>query len=397
MKLLVHAGFTALATMAISLCASSLRAETREPTFAGSSPATQVLARLDNPWGMAYTPDGDLLITEKPGRLRIWKDGKLSPPVSGVPTVSYRAQGGLLDVEVDPQFKTNRLVYLSYSEAQEQQPGGVDVKDARLGPFQELDDAVIKGLAVARGRLEGNRLTDVQVIWRAQPKTAGRNHFGGRLAFAQDGMLLISSGDRQRFEPAQDLDSDLGKIIRIRPDGSLPPDNPFAGGPAAQRDVWTLGHRNVLGLAVDQRNGRVYANEMGPLGGDEVNLIARGANYGWPLVSEGDHYDRQVIARSGTRPEFTAPLEAWYPSISPSGLMLYSGRSFPAWRGSLVFGGLSSQSLIRVGIPGAASAGVEVMPIGMRVRDVIQSPDGGVLLLSDGDSGALLRVLPASR
>lgn len=356
------------------------------------------LAELDNPWGMAFLPDGRLLITEKPGRLRVYADGELSEPIAGVPEVEYKDQGGLLDVEIDPDFASNRFVYLSYSEPAEEQPAvDSDDADARLGEFQDLTDTVLKGAAVARGELDGMQLRNVRVIWRQEPKTIGRGHFGGRLVFAPDGKLFISSGDRQRFEPAQELAANLGKIIRIDADGTVPDDNPFVNESGARGEIWTLGHRNPLGMVIDPVSRQLWVHEMGPKGGDELNVIERGKNYGWPLVSEGDHYDDAPIPRHSTKPQFAAPLRSWNPSISPSGLIFYTGDVFAGWRGNVLLGGLSSQALIRLTVEGGKVTGEERIDMQRRIRDVIQARDGAVLLLSDGDDGELLRLTPAGR
>lgn len=373
------------------------QAESVETISTQSGPVNvERLAQLDNPWGMAFLPDGRLLITEKPGRLRVYADGELSEPITGVPEVEYRDQGGLLDVEIDPDFARNRLVYLSYSEAAEQQPEvDSDDPDPRLGEFQDLTDTVLKGAAVARGELDGLQLRNVTVIWRQEPKTIGRGHFGGRLVFAPDGTLFISSGDRQRFEPAQDLGSNLGKIVRINADGSIPDDNPFVDEPGARSDIWALGNRNPLGLAIDPDSQQLWEHEMGPKGGDELNVIERGKNYGWPIVSEGDHYDDAPIPRHSTQPEFAAPVRSWNPSISPSGMAFYTGDVFADWRGNLLLGGLSSEALIRLTLDGGKVTGEERIDMQRRIRDVIQAPDGAILLLSDGDDGELLRLTPA--
>jgi len=394
---------SATALAAALVAAAAAHAQAAQQTTSAETISTQSglvhverLATLDNPWGMTFLPDGRLLISEKPGRLRVYADGKLSEPIKGVPTVEFRDQGGLLDVEIDPDFARNGLVYLSYSEAAEQQPKVErDESDPRLGEFQDLTDTVLKGTAVARGKLDGLQLRDVKVIWLQEPKTIGRNHFGGRMAFAPDGKLFISSGDRQRFEPAQDLGSNIGKIVRINADGSIPEDNPFVNKAGARGDVWALGNRNPLGLAVDPASGQLWENEMGPKGGDEINLVERGKNYGWPIVSPGDHYDDAPIPRHAMRPEFAAPLHSWNPSISPSGMALYTGDVLSAWRGNLLLGGLSSEALLRVTLRDGKVTGVEQIDMGRRIRDVIQAPDGGVLLLVDGDKGDLLRLTPA--
>lgn len=368
-----------IAAGAVALAALPLHAHAAEGAVAGPY---KLLAEIENPYGMEYLPDGRLLITDKPGRLFIWDGRALSAPVTGVPKVGYRAQGGLLDVAVDPGFAQNRTVYLSFTEEAAAQPGGRDVPDARLGPYQEIDDAVVKGLAVARAQLVDGTLRGVTVIWRAE-KTLGRQHFAGRLAFHPDGTLFITSGDRQRFEPAQDLGSALGKVLRIRTDGSIPADNPFAAGPAAHRAVWSFGHRNPLGIVVGAR-GEVWINEMGPMHGDELLRAPAGSNHGWPVVSEGDHYDGKPMKRSSSTDRYSRPLFAWWPAISPSGMLLYTGGVHPQWSGKFVIGGLGSKGLIAVGLDGAGHARTEALYMGRRVRDLIQSPAGDLLVLFDG-------------
>jgi glucose/arabinose dehydrogenase len=354
----------------------------------------ETLAKLDHPWGMAFLPDGRLLITEKPGRLRIYADGKLSPPVDGAPAVEHNDQGGLLDVAVDPDFARNELVYLSYTEAAEEQPKDARiVPDPRLGEFVDKNDTVLKGTAVARGRLHGDELKDVSVIWRQMPKIVGLNHFGGRLVFAPDGKLFITSGDRQSFDPAQDLASNLGKVVRINPDGTIPDDNPFQNKSGALPDIWTAGHRNPLGAAIRPASDELWVHEMGPKGGDEINLIEKGKNYGWPNVSKGDHYDDTAIPRHPTKSEFAPPAKSWNPSISPSGIIFYDG-PIASWRGSAIMGGLSSKALVRLSLDGDKVIGEERIDVNRRIRDIVQSSDGTILLLSDGIGGELLRLTP---
>jgi glucose/arabinose dehydrogenase len=356
------------------------------------------LATLEQPWGMTLLPDGRLLITEKPGRLRVWANGQLSEPVQGVPRAFYRGpsdQGGLLDVEIDPDFARSGLVYLSYVEAAEPQPPGAqDEGDRRFGRSGPSPDNVVRGGAVARGRLEGNRLRDVQVIWRQEPKTVGRGHFGNRLVFAPDGKLFITSGDRMRFDPAQDLASSLGKVVRVNKDGSAPGDNPFAGREGARADVWSYGHRNMLAAAIDAA-GRLWVVEMGPLGGDELNLVQPGKNYGWPLVSNGDNYDNSMIPDHPSRRDLQAAVRTWSPVISPSGAIFYTGALFPSWRGHMLVGGLSSRSLVRLAFDGERVAVEERIDMKRRIRDVIQAPDGTLLVIVDDMKGDLLRLSPA--
>ena len=376
-----------LPLLAVSLAALALAgaANAEELSLPSGELQVESLAKLDNPWAMAYLPDGRLLITEKPGNLRIYADGKLSEPVTGVPKVEYHDQGGLLDVAVDPNFANNGLVYLSYTEAAEQQPADArEEKDARLGDYQDYNDTVLKGLAVARGRLRGSKLENLTVIWRQEPKQIGRGHFGGRLLFAPDGKLFITSGDRQRFEPAQDMTSNLGKIVRVNPDGSIPEDNPFVNQDGARADIWSLGHRNELGAAFRPGTSELWVHEMGPMGGDELNLIEKGKNY-----------NDEDIPNHAEKPDFRKPEYAWVPSISPAGLIFYTGDKINDWKGKAILGGLSSEALIVVSFDGAKVAGAEVVKMGKRIREVAQAPDGAVLLLADGESGGdLLRLAP---
>jgi glucose/arabinose dehydrogenase len=343
------------------------------------------LAALEFPWGMAYLPDRRLLITEKPGRLRIFEKGKLSEPIAGLPQISYREseseQGGLLDVAVDPDFAANRTIYLSYSEEAPAPAGAKDTGDPRFGQYSNVTDQRFRGGAVASATLDGHRLSNVKVIWRQQPKMIGRGHFGHRLVFGRDGALFITSGERMRFDPAQDPKSNLGKIVRINKDGS-------------QAENWSLGHRNMLSAAVHPSTGQLWVFEMGPLGGDELNVIERGQNYGWPIVSDGDNYDKSPIPDHSTRPEFKAPIRTWTPVISPSGALFYDGALFP-WKGSVIVGGLSSKALIRLSLDGTKVTGEERLDMQRRIRDVIQAPDGAILAITDEKAGALLRITPA--
>lgn len=340
--------------------------------------AARAVATFNEPWALAFLPDGRLLVTEKRGRLRlVTPDGKAGE-ISGVPKVDYGGQGGLGDVVLHPKFADNRWIYLSYAEA---------------------GDGDVRGAAVARARLAlddkgGGALDDLTVIWRQVPKVDGRGHYGHRLAFAPDGHLFVSSGERQHFDPAQDLQSNLGKIVRLNEDGSLPKDNPFAaqGGVAAQ--IWTLGHRNPLGLAFD-RAGKLWNIEMGPKGGDELNLVVRGDNYGYPIVSDGDHYDGRDIPDHATRPEFHAPAISWTPVISPAGFIIYSGKRFADWNGNGLIAGLSSKALVRVTFDGPKAREAARYAMGQRIREVEQGPDGSVWLLEDGTAGRLLQLTPA--
>ena len=382
-------------------CGPSETAPPASPAVSGEV-RTERLATLEWPWGIAYLPDGRLLVTEKPGRLRIFVNGQLSAPIENVPAVVFRdpsgegEQGGLLDVAVDPDFAQNRFIYLSYVEAADPQPANAtDPGDPRFGGFGDTSDAIQRGGAVARATLDDTRLGNVQVIWRQTPKTIGRGHFGHRLAFASDGTLFITSGDRMRFDPAQALDSNLGKVVRINTDGSIPSDNPFTGRDGALPDVYSVGHRNILAAAVHPTSGQLWVWEMGPLGGDELNIIQAGRNYGWPVVSNGDNYDRSPIPDHPARPEFEAPVRTWTPVIAPSGALFYSGSLFP-WRGSVLVGGLVPRAIVRLTLNGDEVAGEERIPMQGRVRDMIEAQDGSILMITDAKSGELLRLTPAA-
>lgn len=342
--------------------------------------AISEIASFDEPWAMAVLPDGALLVTEKRGRLKLVRPGGAPVEISGAPEVAYGGQGGFGDVVLHPKFEETGWIYLSYAE-----PGERDKR----------------GAAVARARLvregEGGRLEGLQVIWRQQPKDDGGGHYGHRLAFDRDGFLFVSSGDRQLLDPAQDMSGNLGKLLRLRDDGSVPPDNPFAvqGGVAAQ--VWTLGHRNPLGIAFDD-DGRLWAIEMGPRGGDELNLIVRGRNYGWPRVSNGNHYSGGNIPDHSTDAKYEAPKLDWTPVIAPGDLLVYSGAAFPDWRGDLLTPGLSSEALIRIEIEGDRAREAARYPMERRMRAIEQGPKGEIYLLEDGGKARLLRLDdPAAR
>jgi glucose/arabinose dehydrogenase len=366
---------------AVADAAVATRALAR-PVSLADAPFTPVpVATFDEPWALAFLPDGRLLVTEKKGVLRLVEpaSGRVDA-IGGLPPVDYGGQGGLGDVALHPRFASNGLVYLSYAEA-----GGDDTR----------------GAAVARARLVldargGGTLADRTVIWRQQPKVGGRGHYGHRLLFGPDGRLWISSGERQKFTPAQDLDASLGKILRLDADGHALTDNPFAaaGGVAAQ--VWALGHRNPLGIAFDAAD-RLWVVEMGPAGGDELNLVERGANYGYPIVSNGDHYDGRAIPDHPTHPEFAAPALWWTPVISPSSLVIYSGTAFPDWRGDALISGLSSGAIVRVRFDGTKAREAERYEMGRRMRGLRQSPSGELWAIEDGAGGRLLRLVPRPR
>lgn len=339
------------------------------------------VTRFDEPWAMTFLPDGRLLVTEKAGALRLYDlKGNSTGAISGVPVVVHAGQGGLGDVVLHPDFAKNQVVYISYAEAGD---GGA-------------------GAAVARARLVLNdrgagTLEDLKVIWRQTPKKSGNGHFGHRIAFDRDGMLWISSSERQKFDPAQDMSTNLGKIVRLNADGTVPADNPFVNRGGISAQIWSLGHRNILGLAFDAQ-GQLWEHEMGPQGGDELNRIEKGANYGYPIVSNGDHYDGKPIPDHATRPEFRAPVITWNPVISPAGFIIYSGDLFPQWKGNGFIGGLSSQSLLRIEFSGDTAREAERFDMQRRIREVEQGPDGAIWLLEDGKdrgTGWLLKLTPA--
>jgi aldose sugar dehydrogenase len=340
-------------------------------TKAGTIKVETVATGLSHPWGLAFLPDGRMLVTERSGTLRlVSKDGKLTPPLSGVPKVVAMGQGGLLDVAIDPDFKSNNLVYLTYSEPGE---GGAST-------------------AVARGKLGESGLDGVEVIFRQEPKVQGGNHFGSRLAFSPDGKLFVTLGERFTFAPAQDLTNDLGKIVRINPDGSVPKDNPFVGRTDARPEIWSYGHRNPQGAAIHPETGKLWETEFGPRGGDELNIPQAGANYGWPVVSWGNHYTGEDIPDPPTHPEFADAIYHWNPVISPSGITFYTADAIPAWKGNLLIAGLSEQAIVRLTLDGEKVVGEERIPMGARIRDVVQGPDGAVYALTDEGNGEILRL-----
>lgn len=384
MRLMTRGWIVGLAIPAMGLLMAGLAtprpgaaAERVVTTEAGPVRVTSVVGGLEHPWGLAFLPDGRMLVTERAGRLRVVDGGALSAPVSGVPEVMANGQGGLLDVALDPGFAENRLVYVCYAE-----PGG--------------DGA---STAVARARLSeaANALSDLQVIFQQTPKVSGAAHFGCRLAFSPDGKLFVTSGDRFKFDPAQDLQSGLGKIFRINPDGSIPADNPFVGRSDAQAAIWSYGHRNVQGAAIHPATGALWAHEFGPRGGDELNVPEAGRNYGWPLVSWGRHYSGVDIPDPPSRPDLAGSVHYWNPSISPSGMTFYTGELFPAWRGNVLIGGLTAAGIVRLSLDGQRVTGEERIELDERIRNVRQGPDGAVYALTDQPEGEILRLTPASR
>jgi glucose/arabinose dehydrogenase len=370
--------------------------ETRQPNAAGQRPTFPAQTRacaerlnvpfkvvvvatgLAEPWSVEPLPDGNFLVTEKPGRMRIVSaNGTVGAPLAGIPAVDDQGQGGLLDVALSPGFASDRTIYWSYSEPRQ---GG-------------------NATSVARGVLSADRrrVDQVRVIFRAQPAFNGALHFGSRVVFGPDGMLFVTLGERsdRSIRPqAQQLDSHMGKIVRIRPDGTVPPDNPFVGKPGALPEIWTLGHRNIQSAALDPQ-GRLWTVEHGPRGGDELNLIEKGRNYGWPVQSFGEEYSGSAIATAQTtRAGIVDPVYYWDPVIAPSGLEIYSGKAFPAWRGNLFVGGLMSQAIVRLSLKNDRVTGEEHLAAdrNKRVRDIRQGPDGFLYAVTDSPDGELWKI-----
>ena len=348
------------------------------------------VASFDQPWSMAFLPDGNFLVTEKPGKMFLMNQaGETLSEISGVPEVAYGGQGGLGDIAIHPNFNENKTVYVSFAEEGENDTRGAVVIKATLDLTEE-----------------GGALSNLEYIWRQVPKVTGRGHYAHRMAFSEDGYLFISSGDRQKFDPAQDMTSNMGKIIRLNDDGSIPTDNPFYNDGGVAAEVWSLGHRNPLGIDFDA-DGKLWNIEMGPRGGDELNLVLKGEDYGYPTVSNGIHYNGSNIPNHDTRPEFEEPKEWWgdgysIPVISPSSFVIYQGDLFYDWQGSGFISGLSSESLIRVQFDGDSAKEIERFDMGRRIRSVEEGPDGALWLLEDyprrqdTSKGRLLRLTPHS-
>ena len=374
-----------MAAIAIAaVCAASCSApgnaakpEAAAPAVSPKTVVTTIAAGLEYPWGLAFLPDGAMLVTEREGRLRIIRNGALDPtPIAGVPAAFVENQGGLFDVVLHPNFAANGLVYLSFAAG----------------------DKAANGTRIIRAKFDGKALSEVKEIFRASPDKKGAAHFGGRMLFLPDGTMLMSVGEGFAYrERAQGLDSDFGKIVRIRDDGSIPSDNPFVGKEGARPEIWTYGHRNPQGLVRDPATGAVYGVEHGPMGGDELNLIEPGKNYGWPVITYGTDYNGAQITPYTERPGMAQPIVYWVPSIATSGAALYSGDLFPAWKGDIFIAALAGSHVRRVDMANGKAVGQEVLfeDQQTRFRHVSQGPDGALYLLTDDLDGKVLKVAPA--
>jgi glucose/arabinose dehydrogenase len=339
-----------------------------------------VATGLVNPWGLDFLPDGRMIVTEKPGRLRIVaKDGTLSEPVTGVPAVFARGQGGLLDVAVDPKFAQNRTIFFTFAE-----PG----------------DSGTAGTAVGRGRLVGNALTEVEVIYRQSPKVRSTAHFGSRIVFNKDGTLFVTAGDRGNQRPlVQDLSTGIGKIVRINPDGTIPKDNPFVGRAGVNEAIWSYGHRNLQGATLDGA-GQLWTVEHGAKGGDELNHPQAGKNYGWPIITYGTDYNGTKIGEGTAKAGMEQPVYFWDPVIAPSELVYYTGDKYPGWKGNFVAGGMGTvNGLVRLVVENGQVVREErhLGELALRIRDVQQGPDGFLYVTTDVTDGKILRVRPVGK
>ncbi len=362
-----------LALLAFSGCNAT--EAVRQPPFEVET----VVSGLEHPWGMAFLPNGDILVTERPGRLRVIGAGRLAPePVNGLPAIATGGQGGLMDVALHPDFEQNRLVYLSFSA---NMPGG-------------------RGTRVARGRFDGHSIGEVETIFSATPGFGGGRHFGSRLLFGADGYLYVTLGERGHRPNGQDLGTHPGSVVRIRDDGGVPADNPLLRRPAALPEIYSYGNRNVQGIALQPGSGRIWMHEHGPQGGDELNVLKAGANYGWPAVTYGRNYVTGTrIGEGTTRADVEPPIYYWVPSIAPSGMAFYDGDKFPQWQGDLFIGSLKFELLVRLQLDDTGVSSEQRLLEGEygRIRDVRSGPDGYLYLLTDERNGELLRLVPVSR
>jgi glucose/arabinose dehydrogenase len=375
---------TCLVLLACFLAGSPLQTQAQAPrsptpeSMKGALGVQTIAKGLEHPWSLAFLPDKRMLVTERPGRLRlVAPDGRLSEPLSGIPRVYASGQGGLLDVALSPTFEKDRLVYLSFAESGQ---GGA-------------------GTAVARGRFGDGGLENTQVIWRQQPKVGGSNHWGSRIVFRRDGTLFVTLGDRfNHSDSAQDLSTTIGKIVRINPDGSAPSDNPFVKRAGALPEIWSYGHRNVQAAAVHPETGQLWTVEHGARGGDELNNPQAGKNYGWPVISYGRHYSFLPIGEGTAKEGMEQPVYYWDPVIAPSGMVFYTADLFAGWKNNILIGSLTPGLLTRLLMKEGKVAQEEryLGDVGERIRDVRQAPDGSLYLLTDAGNGRILRVTPAA-
>jgi glucose/arabinose dehydrogenase len=372
--------FASLAVTALIACSSGQNGAVAQTVDADTVFEVEELAVFSEPWALAPLPDGRLLVTEKAGRMLLWSEGSEPVEIAGITRVAYGGQGGLGDVVLHPDYAENGLVYFSYAE-----------------PVREE----LRGAVVARGRLvlDGEpRLEDVEIVWRQSPRIVSPGHFGHRIAFGPDGLLYISSGERMQQDPAQDLSNTLGTVVRLNDDGSTPESNPFANRGGVTTQIWSYGHRNPLGLAFAP-DGRLWELEHGPAGGDELNLIEAGVNYGWPTVSNGSNYDGRPIPAHSTHPEFRAPVISWTPVLAPGNMVFYSGAMFPDWQGDILISGMTTHAIIRVDVNGGGASEAARYDLGQRIRAVMPGVDGAIWALGDEreeSRGILFRLTPAS-
>lgn len=361
------------------LAAEARGQETAEPAeqtlhaYVGELAVETVASGLEFPWSLVFLPDGGMLVSEKlAARLRrVSPDGRLSPPIEGLPPIVGEGNGGLLGLALDPDFGANGRIYFAFSE-----PG----------------EEGTAGLSVARAVLGGDRLEDLEIIFRQAPKIDDERDFGGRLVFAPDGNLFVLPGDRFARHLVQEMDNTIGKVVRIEPDGGIPPDNPFVGEAGVDPAIWSFGHRNIGGGIIHPETGKLWVEEFGPRGGDELNVAEPGRNYGWPLVAWGRHYSGEPIPAPPTRPDLEPSIFHWTPVISPSGMAYYTGSEIPDWQGNIIVGGLSSMSFTRLTLRGERVISEERIAFGTRVRDVVQGPDGMLYLLTDDPEGRIVRL-----